>query len=263
MALPFLLLRIGAPAVIVSADIVEAANATDALDATVVFAVDVIEAADAVDANDATADLAGILDEPAAALDDLDAAADANIVSAEIYEPIHPGWTADSITVTADSTYWTADGGPLLGATDVADAEVISVPVEVEGGGGILRPPLRPIIGVGYGVLPQLEGEDHGAVGGVGEARGTLPRLTGEAIGSVGAAGRAAGQLVVLRAVAGGSVNQAGKAVAILKGLSVAGAGVAVVRGSGLGVILKPTATAIGRHDDDEAAVLMTFLLAA
>ena len=33
--------------------------------------------------------------------------------------------------------------------------------------GGAYRPPLRPlpVVGVGYGVLPQLEGEAHGTVG--------------------------------------------------------------------------------------------------
>jgi hypothetical protein len=41
-----------------------------------------------------------------------------------LYEPIHPGWTADSTAVTADSALYTADGGPLVGATEVNDAVV-------------------------------------------------------------------------------------------------------------------------------------------
>src|SRR5262245_4187993 len=41
-----------------------------------------------------------------------------------IYEPIHPGWTADSTVVTADSVIYTADGGPLVGATEANDAAV-------------------------------------------------------------------------------------------------------------------------------------------
>src|SRR5262245_6547051 len=42
----------------------------------------------------------------------------------DLYEPIHPGWTADATTVTADSVIYTADGGPLVGATEVNDAVV-------------------------------------------------------------------------------------------------------------------------------------------
>src|SRR5262245_10254943 len=100
------------------------------------------------------------------AVDAGDAVVNANFINAEIYEPIHSGWTADSTGVTADSTFYTADGGPLVGATDFTDAEVISVPVVIEGGGGYV-PPLKPfpVEGRGYGVLPELEGDGFVAVG--------------------------------------------------------------------------------------------------
>src|SRR5262245_13806481 len=42
----------------------------------------------------------------------------------DLYEPIHPGWTADSAAVTTDNTIHTADGGPLIGAVDANDAVV-------------------------------------------------------------------------------------------------------------------------------------------
>ena len=58
---------------------------------------------------------------------------------------------------------------------------------------------------------------------------------------SVGAAGRSAAQLVAIKATA----------------LGVAGA-----RGKGSGMIVKFEGAAIGRHDDDEAAI-MAWLLAA
>jgi hypothetical protein len=41
-----------------------------------------------------------------------------------LYEPIYPAWTADSTAVTADSAVYTADGGPLVGATEANYAAV-------------------------------------------------------------------------------------------------------------------------------------------
>lgn len=42
----------------------------------------------------------------------------------DLLEPIHPGWTADTAAVTADSVIYTADGGPLVPATEATDAGV-------------------------------------------------------------------------------------------------------------------------------------------
>src|SRR5262245_7502131 len=68
------------------------------------------------------------------------AASGTQVYDVSIYEPIHSGPSADTTLCTADATSPTADGGLLEGATDLADAEVISVPVVVEGGGGVIRP---------------------------------------------------------------------------------------------------------------------------
>ena len=112
------------------------------------------------------------------------------IITAELFEPVSPVVTADSTAYTADNTTWpTADGGLLTGAVDtldgiagiladvveaanaadVLDAEVIAAHVPVAG--GAYYPPRRPspVIGYGYGVLPQLEGEGHGVVGRAGD----------------------------------------------------------------------------------------------
>jgi hypothetical protein len=116
--------------------------------------------------------------------------------------------------------------------------------VSVPGGGaGYYHPPMRrplPVYGVGYGVLPQLEGEAHGVVG---------------------VAGKSAAQILV-SASAVGAGGQAGTAAVVLKGLSVAGRGAIGTHGAGAGMIVKFSGTATGRHDDDEAAVI-AFLLAA
>lgn len=208
----------------------------------------------------------------------------ANIVQADLSEPVGGHVTADTTAYTADNTIWpTADGGVLPGAGDLLDAQVIAadtallvepadaldvldatvIAAEVPVGGGGYYPPLRPypVIGVGYGVLPELEGEAHGVVIVVGVGVGTLPGLTGAAAGTVGVVGRSAAQLIV-RAAAVGTRGQAGAATAVLKGLSVASAGDVGSRGSGSGMIMKFEAIASGRHDDDEAAVI-SFLLAA
>jgi hypothetical protein len=103
--------------------------------------------------------------------------------------------TADTTAYTADATWPTADGfvpGNVIPA-EVVDAVVIAadVPIVVEaadaldqldatveaaaavigGGGARYYPPPRPfpVEGVGYGVLPQLEGEAHGTVGVAGD----------------------------------------------------------------------------------------------
>jgi hypothetical protein len=188
----------------------------------------------------------------------------ANIVFADLSEPVGGHVTADTTAYTADDTIWpTADGGVLPGASDVLDATVIAGEIEIPIGGGGYYPPLRPfpVVGVGFGILPEIRGEAFGAVVVAGVGVGTLPSLVGEAAGTAGVAGRSAARLVV-RAAAIGTRGQVGAAVAVLNGLSIESAGVVGTRGLGSGVIMKFKATAIGRHDDDEAAV-MAFLLAA
>src|SRR5262245_52468541 len=50
--------------------------------------------------------------------------AEVAVYDVNIFEPIHPIWTADSTAVTADSVVYTADGGPLAPATDQTYAAV-------------------------------------------------------------------------------------------------------------------------------------------
>jgi hypothetical protein len=210
-----------------------------------------------------------------------------NVISAEIYEPVHPGPGADTTLYTADESVWpTADGGILEGATesqdasvnadivnlglyeyvnatDDVDAELVSAIIAEPGGG---YPPLvrrRPaVVGFGYGILPDLEGEAFGAIGIIGRALGAVPRLGGAAAGVIGAAGRSAGQIGIIIATAIGQRGQVGAAIGVFKDLSITSNGVAGTHGSGLGAIVQLRGSAIGRHNDDEAAI-MSFLLAA
>jgi hypothetical protein len=178
---------------------------------------DVAEAAVAFDQLDAVADVAATIVEATTALDNTDAAVGANIVFADV---------AEAAT-----------------ALDQLDADVVAAEVPVViGGGGRYYPPQRPfpVVGRGYGILPQLEGEAHGVVG---------------------VAGKSAAQLVV-RADAVGACGQAGNAAAVIKGVSVTAKGAVGARGTGSGVIMKFSGSATGHHDDDEAAVI-AFLLAA
>jgi hypothetical protein len=46
------------------------------------------------------------------------------IYDVSIYEPVGAPWTADSTLVTADSEIYTADGGPLVLATDNTAAAI-------------------------------------------------------------------------------------------------------------------------------------------
>jgi hypothetical protein len=153
--------------------------------------------------------------EAAGALDDVDAAIGAHVLSASVDEP--------------------------SAALDQLDADVFPEIVAVPGGAHYPRRRLLPVVGYGYGVLPQLEGEAHGVVGAIGAGAGLLPGIVGEASGSVGVAGRSAAQIELVRATATGAVG---------------------ARGAGEGTIVKFSGTATGRHDDDEAAVI-AFLLAA
>jgi hypothetical protein len=139
-----------------------------------------------------------------------------------LYEPIDAVVTADNTAYTADNATWpTADGGLLEGATDLVaaavgvdadvleaagavdelDAAVIPAGVAIIAeaadavdeldarrirlpgfGGVVVRPPA--VVGVGYGILPELEGSAHGVVGVAGTGDVTL-QLTGTAEGEV------------------------------------------------------------------------------
>jgi hypothetical protein len=219
------------------------------------------------------------------AFESLDAST--NVISAEIYEPVHPGPGADTTLYSADETVWpTADGGIIEGATDTTDAAVNAdilfgniyeyiaatddldaelVPAVIaEPGGGY--PPLvrrRPaIVGFGYGILPEIEGEAFGTIGSVGRGFGTLPHLDGAAAGAVGATGRSAGQIGIIIATAVGQHGQIGVGAATFKELLSTSNGSIGICGHADGVITKLSGSAIGRHNDDEAAI-MGFLLVA
>jgi hypothetical protein len=184
------------------------------------------------------------------------------IILAEVVEGPAAHVTADSTAYTADAIYPTADGFiPAIGARDTPDATVEAAVVSIYGGARRLLPRSEPVVGYGYGILPELEGEGFGAVIVVGNGLGTLPDFIGAADGTVGVVGRSAAQLVI-RAAAIGERGTVGTAVAVLKGLSVASDGAIGVHGSGSGAIVKLKGVGSGQHDDDEAAV-MTFLLAA
>lgn len=189
------------------------------------------------------------LNEAAPALDNLDAITvadttvdnvDANTVFAtEVAEAANALDDLDAIAVPAGTIL--ADVAEAADAVDQLDATVEAVEVPVDGGGGFYPPLQRPfpVIGRGYGILPQLVGEAHGVVGAV--AKG-------------------AAQLLV-RANAVGVSGQAGNATVTLS-LSVAGKGAVGARGTGSGVIMKFSGTATGQHDDDEAAVIAILLAA-
>jgi len=151
-----------------------------------------------------------------------------------------------------------AGAATISGAGDVTGE--VAPPVSV-GGGGIYRPTQPfPVEGVGYAILPQLEGEAVGLVVAAGVGIGALPTLVGTSDGTVDGVGRSAARLAI-KAAATGERGQAGAAIAVLKGFTVLSAGAAGVRGSGSAVITLK-GVAIGQHDDDEAAI-MAILLAA
>jgi hypothetical protein len=114
--------------------------------------------------------------------------------------------------------------------------------VEVTAGGGRVElPRLRPIVGVGFGVLPEIEGDARGVVIVAGDGKGTLAQVGGAASGVVGTAGRGAGQL------------QSADAVAL---------GVGAIHGSGFGTVMELKAIAIGQVDDSEGAAMIVLLAA-
>jgi len=223
------------------ASVVEAASGLDAFDATrvaggAVIDADLAEAAAASDIADAVSDVAAdAIETSASAFDDLDAVTD---VAAAVVETTDALDELDA-AVGANVLFGTVDEA--AGALDQLDATVEAVEVPVDGGGAYYPPQQRPfpVVGRGYGILPQLEGEAHGVVGAVGKS---------------------AAQLLV-RAKAVGACGQVGTAAVTLS-LAVAGKGVVGTRGNGSGTIMKFSGSATGHHDDDEAAVI-AFLLAA
>jgi len=132
-----------------------------------------------------------------------------------------------------------SDTAELTGAIEGEVAPPVSAAI-----GGHWRPePHRPppVEGVGYGILPQLEGEAHGLVGVAGAgAASQSPGLVGVGAGAVGVVGRSTARLAI-KAAAVGDRGQAG---------------------SGLGTIVGIKAAAIGRHDDDAAAIVAILLAA-
>jgi hypothetical protein len=196
-------------------------------------------------------------------------------------------WTADTLCVTADGRVVCIDADVVeaASATDRIDAVVAVVGtvivVEVAGAldqldaavqpavigviiGGGYRRPLQPetVEGYGYAVLPALWGEAHGVVVAASNGAAVLRHIRADAAGAAGVAGRSAARLA-LKAAASGERGQAGAAVAVFKGLDADGSGNAVVRGQGFGVIGNIRGAAIGQHDDDEAAAIVAWLLAA
>jgi hypothetical protein len=206
-------------------------------------------------------------------------------IDAEVVEPVNGSVTADSSAYSADNTIWpTADGGA-AGATDRIDAvvAVVGTVIVLEAAnaldqldaavqpavigviiGGGYRRPLQPetVEGYGYAILPPLVGEAHGVVIAASNGAAVLRHVSGDAAGAAGVAGRSAARLA-LKAAASGERGQAGAAVAVFKGFSADGSGNAVVRGKGFGVIGNIAGAAIGQQDDDEAAAIVAWLLAA
>ena len=110
-------------------------------------------------------------------------------------------------------------------------------------GGGYWRPTAaRPVAveGIGYAILPEIEGEAHGLVGVAGIGAASQSRgLVGAGAGAVGVDGRSAARLSIKAAAIGD------------RGLAGSGAGVITLKGA-----------AVGRHDDDEAAMIALLLAA-
>jgi hypothetical protein len=146
-------------------------------------------------------------------------------------------------------------------AEDLLDAIVEAAGAEIGGGGPPPEQRPFPVEGVGYGILPELEGEARGVVYVVGTGAGTFGELTGAASGTISAAGSADAQ-VALRGAAIGQRGVCATATGMLEPITAWAPGAAITHGIGAGMIGKPRGVAMGQHDDDEAAV-MAFLLAA
>jgi hypothetical protein len=101
---------------------------------------------------------------------------------ADLVEPVGAVVRADAIGYTADNEIWpTADGGILTGTADLLDATVEAASAV---GGGRYRYRPSPVVGVGFGILPELQGLAWGEVGVAGAGAATLP-IAGEGFGVV------------------------------------------------------------------------------
>lgn len=185
-------------------------------------------------------------------------------------------YSADTTAITADAvnagdiaifvgTVATAGVAGILAATEGADVasihgDVVQPPV-ISTGGGYYRPPRRPPIeGIGYGTLPELEGEAHGSVVAASIGAAMLRNLAGDAAGAVGVGGHSEARFTV-KAAASGARGSTGAAAAGLN-LGAAGSGAVVARGAaGSAMIGNLEAAAVGQHDDDEAVI--AWLMAA
>lgn len=178
---------------VISADVLEAADASDTADAIGVFAADTIEGASALDVIDAVTDVAADAIEAATAIDELDAAVGANVLFGTVDEP--------------------------AGALDQLDADVDAEAGGIVDGGGAFYPPLQrplPVYGIGYGILPQLVGEAHGVVAVAGDGVGALPDVAAEVAASVGVAGRSEAKLLRVRAAAIGACGTRGSGEGVI-----------------------------------------------
>jgi len=149
----------------------------------------------------------------------------------------------------------------ILAASEAADVAAVAgavtgePPITITLPGGYREPPRPALVeGVGYGVLPELEGEAHGDVLAASTGAATL-RLAGVAAGAAGATGRGLTRLRV-RAVAHGVRGSTGAAAAVVLGLGADGSGAIGARGKSSGVIGNLKGEASGRHDDDEPAIV-------
>jgi hypothetical protein len=131
-------------------------------------------------------------------------------------------------------------GAATLSGEGEVTGEVVQPPVSVVGGAWRPQRQPLPVEGVGYAILPQLEGEAHGLVG-VAGAGAAHPRISGVGTGAIVVAGHSAARLAI----------------------KAAGVGVRGLAGSASGSIVGIKAAAIGQHDDDDAAAVLAFLLAA
>ena len=147
-------------------------------------------------------------------------------------------------------------------AADIPDADVIPTIVEMPIGGGIAprrRP--YPVIGVGYGVLGELEGDGRGYVYIGAVAAGSLGKLAAAAAGAAGAAGNADAELAKPRIAAHAAHGTRGDALGHANSIAGSAYGHGISHGIGAGRIANLKGAAMGKHDND--AIAIAFLLAA
>jgi hypothetical protein len=146
---------------------------------------------------------------------------------------------------------------------NVFQVEDILPPVEQGGGGFYAEIRQRFLVfGIGYGILPKLEGEGFGIVGVAGWGLSKAARISCAADGVLGTVGKSAAQFKPLYAIAIGHRGQVGTAAAIFKNLSIVSKGAVGACGSGSGMMANMKANAIGQFNDHELAAI-SLLLAA